>query len=120
MVRIAPDVGRNFLLIELAGRPTSDEVAAAVAQAQEAVKRLRSPFDVISDVRNLESLESIPVADAKRVGQVLAEAKVRRVVRVVGKSGAAAIQMERIARELGHSAHLAFTREEAEALLAQR
>ncbi len=120
MVRITPDVGRNFLLIELGGRPQSSEVNEALAQAKEAVQRLRAPFDVISDVRTLESLESIPIADARKVGELLAQAKVRRVVRVVGKSGAAAIQMERIARELGHSAHLAFTREEAEALLAMR
>lgn len=86
----------------------------------EAIKRLRSPFDVLSDVRALDSLDDIPMAEARRLGRLLGDAKVRRVVRVVGKSSAAAIQMERVARELGHSAHLAFSREEAEALLAQR
>lgn len=120
MVRITPDVGRNFLLMELSGRPSAADIAPAEAQLREAITRLRSPFDVLSDVRGLESLEDLPVADAKRIGELLARAKVRRVVRVVGKSSIAAIQMERIARMLGHSAHLAFSREEAEALLAQR
>lgn len=120
VVRISPDVGRNFLLMEISGRPVSADLAPAEAQVREAIKRLRSPFDVLSDVRGLESLDDLPVADAKRLGELLAQAKVRRVVRVVGKSSTAAIQMERIARSLGHSAHLAFSREEAEALLAQR
>ena len=120
MVRIEPDVGRNFLLMEISGRPTSADVAPAEAQVREAIKRLRAPFDVLSDVRNLESLDDLPLADARRLGELLSHAKIRRVVRVVGKSSTAAIQMERVARSLGHSAHLAFSREEAEALLAQR
>ncbi|MDP1921542.1 MAG: hypothetical protein Q8L14_35200 [Myxococcales bacterium] len=120
MVRIEPDVGRNFLLLEISGRPTSADVEPAEAQVREAIKRLRAPFDVLSDVRNLESLDDLPLADARRIGELLSRAKIRRVVRVVGKSSTAAIQMERVARSLGHSAHLAFSREEAEALLAQR
>lgn len=120
MVRITPDVGRNFLLMEISGRPTGAEVVEAEAVLRQAVSRLRAPFDVLSDVRGLESLDDLPLADARRVGEFLATAKVRRVVRVVGKSSTAAIQMERIARMLGHSAHLAFSREEAEGLLAQR
>ncbi|MDX2011919.1 MAG: hypothetical protein SFW67_17130 [Myxococcaceae bacterium] len=120
MVRITPDVGRNILLLELSGRPTAADASHAEALLREAIMRLRAPFDVLSDVRGLESLDDLPLADAKRVGEVLTKAKVRRVVRVVGKSSAAAIQMERIARLLGHSAHLAFSREEAESLLSQR
>jgi hypothetical protein len=120
VVRITPDVGRNILLLEISGRPTGAEAAQAEHQLREAIARLRAPFDVMSDVRGLESLDELPVADAKRVGELLSKARVRRVVRVVGKSSAAAIQMERVARLLGHSAHLAFSREEAESLLAQR
>lgn len=120
MVRIELDVGRNFLLLEISGRPTSEEAVEAEAQMRAAITRLRAPFDVVSDVRGLESLEDVPSADTRRLGELLSRAKVRRVVRVVGKSSIAAIQMERVARMLGHSAHLAFSREEAEALLAQR
>lgn len=120
MVRISPDVGRNFLLMELSGRPGPADIAPALNQVREAIGRLRAPFDVLSDVRGLESLEDLPTHEAMRIGELLAKAKVRRVVRVVGKSSSAAIQMERIARMLGHSAHLAFSREEAELLLAQR
>lgn len=120
MVRITPDVGRNILHLELAGRPTAADALQVEGQLREAISRLRAPFDVLSDVRGLESLDDLPIADARRVGELLAKARVRRVVRVVGKSSAAAIQMERVARLLGHSAHLAFSREEAESLLAQR
>lgn len=106
--------------MELSGRPGPADVPLAVEQVREAIARLRSPFDVLSDVRALESLEDLPQTEARRIGELLAKAKVRRVVRVVGKSSSAAIQMERLARMLGHSAHLAFSREEAELLLAQR
>lgn len=120
MVRISPDVGRNFLLLEISGRPTAQEIVSAEVQVLEAMPRLRAPFDVISDVRGLESLDDITPADAKRLGEALSRGAIRRVVRVVGRSSTAAIQMERVARLLGHSAHLAFSREEAEALLLQR
>lgn len=120
MVRIEPDVGRNFLLMEISGRPTPEEVAIAEAHVRAAIRRLKPRFAVLSDVRNLESLDGLTAADARRIGELLAGAHVRRVVRVVGKSSAAAIQMERLARSLGHSAHLAFSREEAMALLTQR
>jgi len=46
VVRISPDVGRNFLLLEISGRPVSADVAPAEAQVREAIKRLRAPFDV--------------------------------------------------------------------------
>jgi hypothetical protein len=120
LVRITPDVGRNILIIEISGRPGPQEVADAETQLREAVARLRSPIDVLSDVRGLESLDDLGPDDGRRIGQVLSKAKVRRVVRVVGKSSSAAIQMERLARALGHSAHLAFSREEAMTVLAQR
>lgn len=45
---------------------------------------------------------------------------VRRAVRVVGKRRSGAVAMERLARQLEHSAHLAFSLEEAEALLDSR
>jgi hypothetical protein len=106
--------------LEVSGRPTSADIAQAEDDIRASVVRLRVPFDVISDVRALESLEEVTMADAQRVGTLLSKAKVRRVIRVVGRSSAAAIHMERLARALGHSAHLAYSREEAESLITQR
>ncbi len=120
MVHITPDVGRNILIIEISGRPAPHEVSDAETQLRDAVARLRVPIDVLSDVRELESLDDLSPDDARRVGALLSKAKVRRVVRVVGKSSTAALQMERLARGLGHSAQLAFSREEAMTVLAQR
>jgi hypothetical protein len=120
VVRITPDVGRNILFLELSGRPTEAEVALVEGQLTEVLARLKPPFDVVSDVRRLESLDALPLPDATRVASLLAKTRVRRVVRVVGKSSAAAMQMERVARVLGHSAHLAFSPDEAVALLSPR
>lgn len=117
VVRVTPQVGKNRLLIEISGRPTLAELGPLGQQLADAVKRLRAPFDVLSDVHDLESLDGIPLDGLVALGNLLKSAGVRRVVRVVGKSSAGAVHMERLARRIKHSAHLAFTREEAEAML---
>ncbi len=116
MVTIQPDIAKNVLVIELSGRPTADELPAAERAMTAAIARLRPPFGVLSDVRELESLAAVPLEEFTRLALMLREAKVSRVVRVVGKSQAAAVQLERFSRAMKHSAHLAFSREEAWAL----
>lgn len=117
MVRVSPQVGKNRLVIEIAGRPSQVELEPLEQQLKAAVARLRAPFDVLSDVHDLESLDGVQLDGLVALGRLLKSAGVRRVVRVVGKSSSGAVHMERVARQLRHSAHLAFTREEAEAML---
>lgn len=117
MVIIQPDVAKNVLVIEFSGAPTADELPAAERDMVSAIARLRPPFGVLSDVRQLESLEAVPLEGFTRLANMLRDAKVSRVVRVVGKSHSAAIQLERFSRAMKHSAHLAFSREEAWTLL---
>ncbi len=120
MIRVLCDVGKNRVLLEFSGQPSQADLTAAEIDLRAGLARLRSPVDVLSDVSQLDSLEAISMADLERTGAMLRELGVRRVVRVVGRSKSGALQMERISRLLKHSAHLAFSREEAEDLLSQR
>jgi hypothetical protein len=115
VVRISPDVGRNRVVIQLAGSPSAEMVAEAERELHEALSRLRSPVDVLSDIRELNAMNETLVEGFKQIGGILGKFGVRRVVRVVGKSAQAAVHMERLSRQLkNHAAHLAFSMEEAE------
>lgn len=115
MVRIEPDVGRNRIVITISGSPTGASYAEAERAMRSALERVRSPVDVLSDIRELEVLDEKLVEYFRSLGLILGKFGVRRVVRVVGKSTRGAVQMERLARSLkNHEAHLAFSLQEAE------
>jgi len=117
VVRITPDVGRNRISIELSGRVTADDLPSAMSQLEEALSRVRAPVDVLSDVRALDSFDDDLEGTWRAVAVRLGNFGARKVVRVVGKSVQAAVQMERLGRRLkNHAAHLAFSLEEAEAV----
>ena len=120
MVRISPDVGRNRIIITLSGSPTAAQWFESERELNEAIPRLRPPVDVLSDIRGLETLESLRAEDFRRLGEHLNRFGGRKVVRLVGKSVVAAVQMERISRQLNdHTAHLAFSMDEAEQVFAK-
>ncbi len=120
MVRISPDVGRNRILIELAGKPTPDMHAHAERDLRDALSRLRAPVDVLSDIRELQCMDEGLVESFRKIGEQLGAFGVRRVVRVVGKSAQAAVHMERLSRQLKHhGAHLAFSMQEAEQVFSK-
>lgn len=119
MVTVTPDVGKNRLVLEFRGRPGVQHMPAAEEQLKAAIARLKPSFDVLSDIRHFEGFDA-PLDECSRLAQLIAAAKPRRVVRVVGKSTTGAVQMERLSRLLNHSAHLAFSLEEAEQVFAGR
>jgi hypothetical protein len=115
VVFISPDVGRNRVIIKLSGNPTSAHSAEGERELREALTRLRPPVDVLSDIREVASLDGYLLEDFRRLNLILREFGVRKVVRVVGKSAQAAVHMERLSRQIpNHTAHLAFSIEEAE------
>lgn len=120
MVRIEADVGRNRLLLIISGRPDPERTEDAWAALDGALSRLRAPVDVLSDIRGLEVLDPQLLEDFKRFGERLRQFGVRRVVRIVGKSAQAAVQVERLTRHLkGHAAHLAFSEADAEQVFSK-
>ncbi len=120
MIAIDVDIARNRLVLTLKGRPSNAQFEQARAQVTQAITRLKPPFDLLSDVSELESLEQIESPQLSAVVALVLSGGVRRTVRVVGKSARGALQMERIARSLNHHAYLAFSLDEAEQVFAQR
>lgn len=121
MVRISPDVGRNRVIIQLAGAPTAVDAVTCHRELREALTRLRSPVDVLCDIRELETMESVEPEKFLEVGETLRAFGVRKVVRVVGRRAQAAVHMQRLARQLeNHTAHLAFSMEEAEQVFGKQ
>lgn len=121
MIRIAADVGKNRIVFELVGQPTDADLALAEGELRAQLPRLRPPIDVLSDVTQLESLDAMTPAEFERVYLLVHNLGIRRLVRVVGRSKMGALHAQRMTpRRYQHSAHLAFSREEAESLLAQR
>ena len=120
LIRVFADVGKNRLVMELSGTPTPEQAVVAENDLGSALPRLRSPIDFLSDVSQLTSLELSPPGTFERLGGALNSVGVRRVVRVVGRSTEGALQMQRVMRFFGHSAHLAFSRDEADMVLSQR
>ncbi len=120
MVRITPDVGKNRVVIEFIGHVSAADLTQAAEVTEAALERLQTPVDVLSDIRDLQTLDEEILAAFRKVGGVLGHFGVRRVVRVVGKSAKAAVQLERLSRSLkDHAAHLAFSMEEAERVFAK-
>lgn len=107
------------MVIELVGLIGPEHFTLAEAQLKQALPRLKAPFDVLSDVRCLEGIHPDAMVYAQSLGQAIRRAGVRRVVRVVGKSANGAVHMERVARQLGHAARLAYSLEEADAVLGR-
>lgn len=118
MFEVRAHVGKNLLQITLSGRVTADQVLQGAEEALRAGERLRPPFDVLSDVSRVEVFEPDAMTAFERGVQAAIRLGVRRVVRVVGRQTNVAVLLEKQARRNGYSAHLAFSREEAEALLS--
>ena len=121
MVEFQPDVGRNRLIIRFQGEVLPHHLTAAEAQLHESLARLRPPIDVLSDIRELTTIDSALLDDFKRLGELVTTYGTRRVVRVVGKSAQAAVHLARLARHLkNHEAHLAYSLDEAEQVFLAR
>jgi hypothetical protein len=110
-------VGKNRLVVRIWGEIGDEEARHIGDAAVKALERLRPGFDILSDLTGLAPITAEGQAQLKRIIEAARARGFRRVVRVVGRSVDAALQFERISRELGHEAYLAFSLEEAERLL---
>jgi hypothetical protein len=72
---------------------------------------------MLSDLRGLTRVPGECAAQLQRIVEAARARDSRRVVRVVGRSAAAALQFERVSRSIGHEACLPFSLGEAERML---
>lgn len=117
MFEVRAIVGRNRLHLLLAGHLEEAEIQAATDAVVADLPRLRPGFDVVSDITGLEPLEEYALVHIRRIHQAIVQKGCRRVVRVVGKSAQAAVQLERISREAKLEVYLAYSRAEADRML---
>jgi len=106
--------------MRLSGRVTASEIAAFAAELRASLARLRPPFDVLNDIRRLEAFDGLEPDQLKPMVEMLRQTGVRKVVRIVGRSKDGALLMSRLGRLIGTDGHLAYSPEEAEALLNAR
>ena len=99
------------------GQLLEEELERAEQELREALARMTPAFDMISDVSGAEKLSAAAVERIGRMGQLIVDAGLRTHVRVVGRSGQAALQFQRISRVVGYDSRLAYSLTEAEDLL---
>ena len=118
MVETRASPGRGRLMMTFKGHILDSELERAEQQLLEkALPRLAPGFDMISDVSGAETLSPAVADRIRRMGRLIVAAGLRRHVRVVGRSGQAALQFQRISRAAGYDSRLAYSLAEAEELL---
>jgi hypothetical protein len=117
MVEIRALPGRERLVMVFKGRVLEEELERAEQELRETLPRMAPAFDMISDVTAAETLGPVAVERITRLGQLIVEAGLRTHIRVVGRSGQAALQFQRIGRTVGYDSRLAYSLAEAQELL---
>jgi len=120
MHRVEIDPTHNRLILRWTDSLNVTEVDQLQAEITSLLPQLRPDFDCISDIANMRPATSRHVAEhIERLQAFLHRSGMRRVVRIVGKSGGAHIaseQMDRTAAAAGYTTIHVDT--EAEALVA--
>ena len=117
MVEIRALPGRERLAMVFKGQVPEEELERAEQELREALPQMAPAFDMISDVSAAEVLSPVAVERITRLGRLIVEAGLRTHIRVVGRSGQAALQFQRIGRTVGYDSRLAYSLAEAQELL---
>ena len=117
MVEIRALPARERLVMVFRGQLQEEELERAEEELLEELPKVAPAFDMISDVSAAEMLSPGAVERIRRMGQLIVDAGLRTHVRVVGRSGQAALQFQRISRAVGYDSRLAYSLVEAEELL---
>ncbi len=117
MVEIRAVPRRERVMVVYSGEVLAAEIEEAERQLRTALPVLSPAFDVVCDVSAAAPLAPEAVSRLRRMAELLLPAGLRTHVRVVGRSGQTALQFHRIGRSIGYESRLAFSLDEAEALL---
>jgi hypothetical protein len=119
MLRAEIDQDQNRLILRWIDSPNITQIDALQAEVASLLPRLWPNFDCISDIANMRPVSRHVMEHIERLQAFLHQAGMRRVVRIVGRSGGAHLastQMDRSAAEAGYEAIHVDT--EADALVA--
>jgi hypothetical protein len=114
---VKANVGKNRMLIRLAGTVSADDCRTMLGMLETELQRLKPGVDVLNDVRELAGIPDFPPETVRAAADLLIEKGVRRLVRVVGKQAGVVVSMEKTSRVFGFSAALAYSMDEAEKVL---
>jgi hypothetical protein len=116
MFQVESDIAKNRLYVRLVGYFEEQDLKAASDAVITEAKKLRTGFDMISDIAQLKPTNANGLKELQRVQQFLKLRGLRRMVRVVGIV-ISQVQVERTGTEAGYEGEHAHSRAEAEALL---
>jgi hypothetical protein len=119
MHRAEIDEEHNRLILRWIDSQNISEIDQLQAEVESLLPKLRQGFDCISDIANMRPASRQVAEHIEQLQAFLHNAGMRRVVRIVGKSGGghmASTQMDRLAAQAGYETIHVDT--EAEALLA--
>jgi hypothetical protein len=101
MYQSRADIDQNRLYVTLKGRIASKESEQAASQVIADLKKLKSGFDVVTDISEFEPATQKEVDMLIQVHKILIESGVNRIARVVGsgiKATVGKIQFERASK----------------------
>jgi hypothetical protein len=116
MYQITTDSAKNRVIIKLEGMMGAEEMAAAGEKLMAAIAKLKPGFDCINDISGAKTASEEAASRLGKIQAAVAQAGVRRVVRVVG-SRLVAMQFVRTAAGLPYKVSEAESIEAAHALL---
>jgi hypothetical protein len=115
-LRINPSLNRFYAIFE--GFCTKEELEVKLQEAKALMQQLQPGFSMISDISTFKPATQEAAELIKQAAMMAAEFKVGRVIRVVGQSQIAAMQLNRVTKD-AYSVDMAGSIEEAEKMLEQ-
>ncbi|MDM8538580.1 hypothetical protein QUF70_17630 [Desulfobacterales bacterium HSG17] len=120
MYKCKADPQNNRLYIKFDGFITAEEVKEIRQIMSREMIKLKTGFNVISDISHLQSDSQIGAKDLMRLQKALKKTGAHRVVRIAGDQFVSLNFFERASREVGLIMERANSMAEAEALLDKR
>lgn len=114
---IRADIAKNRIYFKPDGFFTDAEAVTFCEKVIQEAKKLRTPFDTISDLSGFKPASPQGFENFKQTAGELVKMGVRKTVRVESASGLGAMQFNRISKTAGYEVTVVKSLEEAEKLL---
>jgi len=114
------DVEKNRLYITLKGAFEEDEAKVAAGRVAAEINKLRTGFDVITDISMIKSSALEATDELIKIQKLLIVSGVKDIIRIVGKQGEqifGKLQFDMASNESGIAAKTANTMVEADLIL---
>lgn len=111
------DIAKNRLYFKLDGFLSDAEAITIAEKVVAEARRLRPPFDVISDLTAFKPATPQGSENFKQAAAAIVKLGTRKMVRVDSTSGAGSLQFSRISKTTGYEVIIVKTLQEAEELL---